>query len=553
MPPQPQQNVSLAAPGFLGINTQDSPTQLPIGFASYATNCVIDRLGRLASRKGLYQLTTNHDAISSVPATPEYLNVCGTFSADNGTVYTLCASDTKIFNQEAGGSIVELTVTTPPTAGDWQIAAFGNKAYLVQEGHTPLVFNPSTPTLVTDVVGPVGSASDPSCMAVGFGHVFYAGFSDQPSTVYWSDLGDGTTWAGGATGSINVAYFWPNNYDKIVAIHVHNNFLVIFGENSILVYQVPTGASGATAAIGPVGMTLVDTVGGLGCVSRDSVQSVGTDVFFLDNTGVRALGRTIQEKSMPMGDISRNVRKDITTIIKGAGASKNLLKGFYDPDESYYILFAPTASTAYVFDTREYLPDGAARVTQWAETNIRHATRDENANISYYAGKRGVFYLADSPDCYREDAYVGGGGFSSGYSNGFATGGLPGVDCYPVDASWATHPITFDQPATTKIPKQTDVTIAGGSMVDITFKWAFDFTYSWNKSAVSFTGSTPALYGVGQYGIAKYGPAGESLEELKFNMWGTGKNVRLAFDAEVLGIPISFQEINMQALLGRIV
>jgi len=255
---------------------------------------------------------------------------------------------------------------------------------------------------------------------------------------------------------------------------------------------------------------------------------------------------------MPIGDISRNVRKDITRVIKNAGASKNLLKAFYDPDESYYILFAPTASTAYVFDTREYLPDGAARVTQWAETGIRHACRDENANISYYAGKRGVFYLIDSNDFVRSDNYIGGGGFSGGFSTGFALGGLQAVEPSSIVANWATHPITFEQPATTKIPKQTDVIVAGGSTVDLTFKWAFDYSYTWNPSMLSFTGSTPALYGTSQYGLATYGPAGESLAELKFNMWGTGKNIRLAFDADVLGMPVSFQEINMQALLGRI-
>jgi len=553
MPPQPQQNVSLAAPGFLGLNTQDSPTQLPIGFASVATNCVIDRLGRLSSRKGLYQLTTNHDDISVVPATPEYLNVCGTFSADDGNVYTLCASDTKIFNQQTDGTLSELTLPITPTAGDWQISTFNDKAYLVQEGHVPQVFDYGTSTTATaSITPPVGTTGSPNCMAAGFGHVFWSGFTNTTSTVYWSKLGDGTDWADASAGSINVAYFWPNNYDKITAIHIHNNYLVIFGENSILVYAVPTGKEGA-ANTGPLYMTLEDTVSGMGCVSRDSIQSVGTDVFFLDNTGVRALSRTIQEKSMPIGDISRNIRKDITKVIKNAGTSKNLLKAFYDPDESYYILFAPTASTAYVFDTREYLPDGAARVTQWAETGIRHACRDENANISYYAGKRGVFYLVDSNDFVRPDDYAGGGGFASGFSDGFALGGVAAVESHPITANWATHPVTFDQPATTKIPKQTDVTVAGGSVVDLTFKWAFDYSYSWNPSMLSFTGSTPALWGVGLYNTALYGPAGESLELLKFNMWGTGKNIRLAFDAVVTGIPVSFQEINMQALLGRIV
>ena len=43
---------SISAPGFFGLNTQDSPLDLAAGFALVATNCVIDRYGRVGSRKG---------------------------------------------------------------------------------------------------------------------------------------------------------------------------------------------------------------------------------------------------------------------------------------------------------------------------------------------------------------------------------------------------------------------------------------------------------------------------------------------------------------------
>jgi hypothetical protein len=49
---QPLQTASVSAPGFFGLNTQDSPTDLSSGFALVATNCIIDRYGRVGSRKG---------------------------------------------------------------------------------------------------------------------------------------------------------------------------------------------------------------------------------------------------------------------------------------------------------------------------------------------------------------------------------------------------------------------------------------------------------------------------------------------------------------------
>ena len=37
---------SIAAPGFYGLNTQDSSIQLSSGYALEAFNCVIDQYGR---------------------------------------------------------------------------------------------------------------------------------------------------------------------------------------------------------------------------------------------------------------------------------------------------------------------------------------------------------------------------------------------------------------------------------------------------------------------------------------------------------------------------
>ncbi len=43
---------TVSAPGFYGLNTQDSPLDLQSGFALVATNCIIDQYGRIGCRKG---------------------------------------------------------------------------------------------------------------------------------------------------------------------------------------------------------------------------------------------------------------------------------------------------------------------------------------------------------------------------------------------------------------------------------------------------------------------------------------------------------------------
>ena len=47
------QNLTVAAPGFLGINTEESPVGMNPAFASIADNCVIDKSwSRSGARKG---------------------------------------------------------------------------------------------------------------------------------------------------------------------------------------------------------------------------------------------------------------------------------------------------------------------------------------------------------------------------------------------------------------------------------------------------------------------------------------------------------------------
>ena len=48
---QALQPYAITAPGFYGLNTQDSSLDLASGFALSAVNCVIDQYGRVGSRK----------------------------------------------------------------------------------------------------------------------------------------------------------------------------------------------------------------------------------------------------------------------------------------------------------------------------------------------------------------------------------------------------------------------------------------------------------------------------------------------------------------------
>jgi hypothetical protein len=58
---------SIAAPGFYGLNLQESSITLASGFALKAQNCVIDRYGRIGARRGWTPLNAANADLGSNP------------------------------------------------------------------------------------------------------------------------------------------------------------------------------------------------------------------------------------------------------------------------------------------------------------------------------------------------------------------------------------------------------------------------------------------------------------------------------------------------------
>ena len=71
--------INIGAPGFYGLNTQDSPTGLDPKFCLEAKNVVIDRSGRLAARKGWERFIAADATIlaNGVSLVHEYINSVG--------------------------------------------------------------------------------------------------------------------------------------------------------------------------------------------------------------------------------------------------------------------------------------------------------------------------------------------------------------------------------------------------------------------------------------------------------------------------------------------
>ena len=511
---QTLQTSAVAAPGFFGLNTQDSPLDLASGFALVATNCVIDQYGRIGSRKGWSRVNSSSGNLGA-----NNIGVIHELVQSNGTLTTLFAGNNKLFFLNGSNAVTELTYggggTAPTiTASNWSCASLNGITYFFQTGHDPLIFDPAVSTTtyrrVSEKSGYVGTVPSGNIVLAAFGRLWVANTATVKNTVYFSDLLSGHVWTTGTSGSLNVDRVWPSGSDEVQGLAAHNGFLIIFGKRQILVYANATT---------PSTMSLSDTVGGLGCIARDSIQSTGKDVLFLSNSGVRSFARTIIEKSAPLGDLSKNVRSDLMQVV----ASETLanIKSVYSESEAFYLLTLPSVKEVYCFDTRQQLQDGSFRVTKWDSIEPTALLSKRNGDLligkNGYLGKYGTYQ--DYTTLYRMLYY--------------------------------TNHADLGDANVTSLLKKLKIVVIGGTNQFVTMKWGFDFLTNYQSANALIPVQGISEYGIGEYGIAEYSE-GIALQTLSVQASGSGKIVQTGYESDINGAPLSIQRIEIQSKDGKI-
>jgi hypothetical protein len=605
---------SIVAPGFKGVNTQDSSVTLESGYATIAENCVIDKFGRIGARKGWSPVNATSVALS----TASIRTIVEMVKEDGNVVLT--AGNNKLFSGTT--TLTQLAVRNSANTADlsytitddhWSIGVqpystgknASAHAYLAQAGHPTLIYHKLplvgtgatitvtnvtgggkistftvttggsnwfvgdsvtvtggtgsgatftvasvsgtaivTLTMVTDGTGytindvltlvdvpgqhthegsyglqrlgdvgslPAGYTTDtftPNIALAAYGRIWYADIVNDRQTVYFSDLNSGSALTGGSSGSLNIADIVPDG-DPIVALAAHNGYLVIFCKHHIVLYN---NAEDVT------NIALQDLIKGIGCIARDSVALAGTDLVFLSNGGVRSLLRTIQEKSSPIRDISANVRDDLMRYID-AETTKQVKSVYYEKDAFYAISF-PTSNIVYCFDARGVLENGASRTTTWY-TKI----------TAFFPTVGRLLYLG-------KDGYIGN---YTGYSDNGASYRM----------SYYTNWFDFNQPTVEKILKRIGITFIGGRGVNVSLKWAFDYSESYQSQVYTLANPSVAEYGIAEYGIAEY-TAGVVFDNTTTQVGGTGRVIQIGIEAMIVGSELSVQKMDCYVKQGRI-
>jgi hypothetical protein len=268
-------------------------------------------------------------------------------------------------------------------------------------------------------------------------------------------------------------------------------------------------------------MTLADTISNIGCVSRDCVVSTGKDLIFLDRSGVRSLARTIQEKSSPIGDISKNVNNYVKNLVASETETINM---FYSPKEAFILVNFSGLQTVYVFDTRFPLQDGSYRATTW--THMSPLCFTNLVDDTVYIGN------------------VSGIAKYNGYDDNDTSYQL----------SYFSHPLSFGDSSVLKFLKKINLITFDGAEATVVLNWAYDYTNNYKKQAYTLPANNAAQYNISEYNTdAEYSSSLSLVNRQKINASGSGAVVSVGVETTVNGKSIALQQLNIQALLGRIV
>jgi len=348
-----------------------------------------------------------------------------------------------------------------------------------------------------------------------YGRLWAADTLTNKTTVWFTTVLDGTKFSTGTSGSIDISSVLTSGMDEIVTIGAHNGNLIIFCKDNIIIYS---DGDNFQAGMTTSSMTLVEVIEGVGCIARDSVQNTGEDILFLSNTGVRSLNRTVQEKSQPMRDISKNIRDDMIQAINGEVLDN--VKSVYSPTNAFYLLTFPATKQTFCFDTRQTLEDGSYRVTVWPELTPKGLL--SIGSDLFFAQPNGVAQYRG----YQDD----GAKYEMAYYSNFFDLEMPNVN---------------------KIVKKLSATTVGATGQTFALKVGYEYSPIYFSQTFILTAGVVYEYGAAEYGIAEF--AGSVLiNDQSAPTQGAGNIIQIGFTTDINGTAMSLQKISIYAKQGKV-
>lgn len=506
--PKPTQVLTLPSPAFLGLNKERQQVPQDPSWCIEAQNAVIDGAGRLAARKGRDTLTTV--AVGSGAAIKQVFEYLQT----NGTSIIISTQATKLYDGTT--VLTDRTGALTPTAGNWQFVNFNGNCYAWQASHSPIVKTGAGNWAA--LVATSGSVPAGNAAVAAFGRIW--ALSSDKQIIKYCALLDATKWdAVDGAGQIDMRSVWTHGMDEVVAITAYAAGLIVLGKRHIVIW---VDGSGSELGLDPTTMYVGQTIEGVGCIARDSIQLIGElDVFFWSDSGVRSLQRTIQEKATPINEITHNIR-DFLAAVRDIANTDNV-RSVYAPDNGMYLLIVPDADITIYADTKQRLEDGSCKVTEWPGF-------DPSASCQTIAGV----------------THFGGAGVVERYFGFDDNGAL-----YRFAYRMPWNSLGGDQ--LLKLLKEFGAVVMAPDDTPIVFKWYTDFKSNAHTVNKTVTGGAFAEYNADAlYSVAEY--SGDiTVKDLR--VWAESgsefKFVSVGVEVDISGFPFAIQSVSIVARSGR--
>ena len=547
---------TLANIGLNGLNTQGNPATLDPSYLTKAENIVLRESGRISLRKGFKQKVAPNAASPNGVAIKSIIE-----HNDQGTTKIFASHGTSIytvdFTTPAGAypsSGADVKHTVGSTTGDWQFVNFNNRLSCFHVDTVPQRYDGSASSgskwAAFDNAHRPSTVSSgefkPSCGTGFYGRMWVGGVAESKDILYYSSLLDAddfrTTSENSASngGFISLRSVWGT--DEIISIAPFYGQLVIFGKNNIVIYSNPSNI--AT-------MALNEVIKGVGCVARDSIQSIGDDLIFLSSTGLRSLARTSEKDKVPLIDYSVNIKD---TLIRNIGQS-TAVKSAYIENEGIYVMTFTASNITYVFDFKHRTPNQAPRVTTWTFDVDR-----EPASLTYTTLYGMLIGQKDGAIAGYEGYFDTDLAGAATFSNASYTGIF--------ETTW----VNLGDSVGASLLKRLFMVLEGGSGATLGLKWYKDYSSSPSKTtsitlaptttgSTSLWGASSSLYGattVTHTHSATVHPSSSTykpvygLREYRTSLTGSAKNLKISISIQSNGYDASLQDLTLLHKQGKI-
>lgn len=499
------EQIILRGPGTFGLNTEQALAIDDFRWCTEGFNLVFDDTNRLTSRKGFNNLTTTGGHSADTESLFEFIQ-------DATASEIISAGGMKIYSGTVALTDITGSITTP-TGDDWQFVNFNGKCIGAQQGHTPIVYTGTGS--FANIVPASGTLPTGNAALSAFGRLWISD-SDRV-TIKFCNILDETAWGITGAGSLDTTEVWPDGLDEIVALAEFQNQLLVFGTRSILVY---TGADNLITGAGAAPTFALFDIIRRGTLWRDSVVPVGRDLLFMSVDGLRSVSRGLESQTMPLTDLSTQVRTVLVEQLDGADP----VRAAYSPTDRAYLVRIKNidAISFWYFDVGNRLQNGDLRAFRW--TGINYTSIHVASDNTVYLGTNGAV------------------GDHSGY--------LDEGNTY--DVEWLTAGTELGVQGE-KILKTGRFAVATDAENTFIFRWCVDFQqpcFTATAKAGSNTGSSE--WGIMEWGLGEWSGGAQAATELKVPLSHSGQIIQVGARATISGTELAFSNVTLLAKVGRL-